>query len=76
MHADRTNRAILNLFALLLIAAGLIAALTSFGVFGTPAAHAHLLASPVSFYIGRQGAWLWPVIAVAAAIPPCSRRGG
>jgi hypothetical protein len=68
MHADRTNRAILSLFALLLIAVGLIAALISFGAFGVPAAQAPLLDNPVRFYVGRQGAWLWPVIAVAAAV--------
>ncbi len=68
MHADRTNRAMLMLFALLLIAVGLIGALTSFGAFGVPAEHAHLFANPVGIYVGQHGVWLWLVIAAAGVV--------
>jgi hypothetical protein len=68
MHADRTNRAMLILFALLLIAAGVMGALISFGAFGAATQHARLFDNPVGDYFGRQGAWLWPVIAIAAAV--------
>jgi hypothetical protein len=68
MHADRTNRAMLILFALLLIAVGLIGALTSFGAFGVPAEHARLFANPVGIYVGHHGAWLWLVIAAAGVV--------
>lgn len=68
MHADRTNRAVLVLFALMLIAGGLLATLNSFGVFGDAAAGARLFANPVGVYVGQHGAWVWPLIAIAAAI--------
>ena len=68
MHADRTNRVMLLLFALLLIAVGLDAGAASLGVYGTGTAHSHLMDNPTGRYIGAQGAWLWPVAAVAALI--------
>lgn len=67
MHADRTNRAVLVFFALVLIAGGLLAALTSFGAFGAAAARARLFDNPVGVYVGLHGAWMWPLIALAAA---------
>jgi hypothetical protein len=68
MHADRTNRVMLLLLALLLIATGLGAGAASLGVFGTFARHSRLMANPVGRFIGSTGAWLWPVTAAAAAI--------
>jgi len=68
MHADRTNRLMLVLLALLLTAAGTIGALTSFGAFGAAAAHSRLFANPIGIYVGHHGAWLWPLIAIAAAL--------
>jgi hypothetical protein len=68
MHADRTNRAMLVLFAVLLLAVGMIGALTSFGAFGGLVEHAHLFANPVGIYIGHHGVWLWPVIAAAGLL--------
>jgi hypothetical protein len=68
MHADRTNRVMLLLLALLLIAAGLDVGAASLGLFGTTTQHSHLMANPTGRYFGAQGAWLWPVIAVAAVI--------
>ena len=68
MHADRTNRAVLILFALLLIAGGVCAALAGFGAFGAANKYRHLFANPVGAYFGVQGAWLWLVVALAAVL--------
>ena len=68
MHADRTNRAVLIVVALLLIAGGLLAALNSFGVFGYEAAHAPLFANPIGHFFGDHGAWMWPLIAIVSAV--------
>jgi hypothetical protein len=68
MHADRTNRLMLDVLALLLIAAGVAGGAASLGAFGTPARHSPLTANRVGSFIGTQGAWLWPVAAVAAVI--------
>jgi hypothetical protein len=68
MHADRTNRIILLLLAVLLIAVGIAAGAASTGVFGTATRHSRLTANPAGDFIGAQGGWLWPVAAVAAAI--------
>lgn len=68
MHADRTNRAAALLLAILLLAAGVIGALAGFGVFGSVTKHGGLLSNRVGAYFSDHGDWLWPVIAVAAAI--------
>ena len=68
MHADRTNRTMLILFALVLTAAGVAGALAGFGAFGEATKHDVLLSGEVTDYFGRHGDWLWPAIAVAAAI--------
>lgn len=68
MHADRTNRAMLVLLALLLIAVGLGAGAASLGAFGTSGQHSKLTDNPVAHFIGAHGAWLWPLAAAAAAI--------
>lgn len=68
MHADRTNRIMLLLFALLLIAVGLDAGAASIGVFGSSTQHSLLMDNPTGRFFGTNGVWLWPVIAVAALI--------
>lgn len=68
MHADRTNRAMLTLFALLLIAAGAAAGAASLGFFGTATKHRTLLHNAVGDSYGRQGDWLWPVTALMALL--------
>ncbi len=68
MHADRTNRIMLLLLAVLLIAAGLAAGAASIGAFGTATRHSLLTANPTGHYIGAQGDWLWPAAAVAALV--------
>ncbi len=68
MHADRTNRAMLILFAIVLLAAGVIGALAGFGAFGNVTKHGRLLSNRLGAYFGQHSDWLWPVVAVVAAI--------
>ncbi|HEV2888267.1 MAG TPA: alkaline shock response membrane anchor protein AmaP [Jatrophihabitans sp.] len=68
MHADRTNRVMLILFAIALIAAGAVGVLAGFGALGPVTKHGALLSNRVGAYFGRHGDWLWPVVAVLAGI--------
>ncbi len=68
MHADRTNRVMLLLLAVLMIAVGAAAGAASVGAFGTGTMHRTLMDNPVGNFFGAQGDWIWPVIAAAAAI--------
>jgi hypothetical protein len=63
MHADRTNRAMLTLFGLLIVAVGGAAMAASTGVFGASFSRRTLLANRVSVYFAGHGDWLWPAIA-------------
>jgi hypothetical protein len=63
MHADRTNRIMVTLFGLLLLAVGAAAMAASTGVFGATISRQALLANLVSAYFGNHGGWLWPAIA-------------
>ena len=63
MHADRTNRVVLALFGLLVLAVGVAGLIASRGGFGTAFQQKALFTNRVSRYIGEQGSWLWPVIA-------------
>lgn len=68
MHADRTNRVVLAVFGLLVLAVGVAGLIASLGGFGTAFQQKALFTNRVSRYIGEQGSWLWPVIAVACAL--------
>ena len=68
MHADRTNRTLLIVLALMLLAVGLDAGAASIGVYGTGTKNSTLMDNPTGHYFGAHGAWLWPVVAVAALI--------
>ena len=68
MHADRTNRTLLIVLALLLLAIGLDAGAASIGVYGTATQNNTLMDNPTGHYFGAHGVWLWPVVAVAALI--------
>ena len=68
MHADRTNRLMLTLFGLLVLAAGAAAMAASTGVFGASFSRQTLLANRVSAYFGNHGGWLWPAIAGGCAL--------
>ena len=68
MHADRTNRVVLSLLALLLIGIGLDAGAASLGLYGRGTQHSTLMANPTGRFFGTQGAWLWPALAAAGLI--------
>src|SRR4051794_34635140 len=68
MHADRTNRVALIIVAIIAVVAGTLGALAGFGVFGDSVQHRPLVDNPVSDFFAREGEWLWPVVAVAAAL--------
>ena len=68
MHADRTNRFMLTVFGLLLVAAGGAAMAASVGVFGTSYSHLNLFENKVSGYFSHHGGWLWPAIAVGCVL--------
>jgi hypothetical protein len=68
MHADRTNRLMLVLFALLVLAAGAAGMAASTGVFGAAFSRQALFDNRVSSYIGHHGGWLWPAVAGACLL--------
>ena len=68
MHADRTNRTLLTLLGLLLLAAGVAGILAGIDTFGHQVANRHLLANSLARYIGDNSAWFWPIAAVAATL--------
>lgn len=68
MHADRTNRTVLTLLGLILLAAGVAGALLSFGVFGADPAHAELLDNFLCAYIGANSGWFWIAAAVGGLL--------
>jgi hypothetical protein len=68
MHADRANRTILILFALLLIAVGLDAGAASIGVYGQGTKNSTLMDNPTGRYFGAHGVWLWFVVAAVALV--------
>lgn len=68
MHADRTNRSVLTLLAVILLAAGVAGALLSYGAFGASTAKKHLLDNSISDYIGRNSVWFWIAAAVLGLI--------
>jgi hypothetical protein len=63
MHADRTNRVVLALFGLLVLAAGAAGLAASTGVLGASFSRRTLFDNRVSDYFGHHGGWLWPAIA-------------
>jgi hypothetical protein len=68
MHADRTNRALLTLLGLLLLAAGVAGILAGTDILGHQVGNRSLIANPVGHYIGDNSAWFWPIAALAAAV--------
>ncbi len=68
MHADRTNRTALLVLAVLLLAVGVLAGAASLGLFGDTVRQEPLLDNVVADFVDRNSSWLWPVIAVGAAI--------
>jgi hypothetical protein len=68
MHADRTNRLMLTLFGVLVLAAGGGGMAASTGVFGAAFSRRYLFDNQASSYIGHHGGWLWPAVAGACLL--------
>ncbi len=68
MHADRTNRVVLILLAVLLIVGGAFACLASFNVLPFLAARSTLLDNSAASFVGVNEAWFWPVLALVALL--------
>ncbi|MGI8668009.1 MAG: alkaline shock response membrane anchor protein AmaP [Jatrophihabitans sp.] len=68
MHADKTNRAMLVLLSLVLVAAGAAGLAASAGLMGSVTKRGALTHNRVGAFIGRNGDWLWPLAAVAALL--------
>jgi hypothetical protein len=68
MHADRTNRVMLALFGLLVLAVGGGGMAVSTGMFGAAFSRRTLLNNQASSYIGHHGGWLWPAVAGACLL--------
>jgi hypothetical protein len=63
----RTNRVLLSLLGAILVAAGAAGLAAGLGAFGTATRHRAVLTPDVSSW-GDRYAWLWPVVAVVAAL--------
>lgn len=64
----RLDRFLLLLLGLLLTAAGVLALLVGFGVFGSRLRDQPVFDNPVSVFVGDNGQWLWPVIALVGLL--------
>lgn len=62
------DRFLLSLLGLLLTAAGVLALLVGFGVFGSRLQSRPVFDNVVSRFVGDNGGWLWPVIAVVGLL--------
>lgn len=65
---DQVNRLVLSLLGLLSLAAGVLALCASFGVFGDKNSRRSVLAPAARSWVHDNGAWFWPVAAVAAGV--------
>ncbi|MBV9092656.1 MAG: hypothetical protein JO132_02065 [Streptosporangiaceae bacterium] len=68
MHADRTNRVMLALAGLILLAAGGAGMAASVGAFGAAFSRRTLLANQAGHYIGHHSSWLWYAVAGACLL--------
>ncbi len=65
---DKTNRTLVALLGLLLLAAGVVTFLVSFGVFGSSLADKPVLSEDVTSFVDRNSQWFWLVVGVVAAV--------
>ncbi len=68
MAADRTNRGVLGLTGLLLAGVGGAGLLAGVGALGDQLPEQPLFDNPVAEFVGRNGRWLWPVLALGAVL--------
>lgn len=64
----RLDRFLVLLFGVLLTAAGVLALLVGLGVFGARLRDQSVLDNVVSDFVGRNGQWLWPVLALVGLL--------
>ena len=64
----RLDRFVLLLVALLLTAAGVLALLTGFGVFGRSVADRPVFDNVAGRFVGDNGHWFWPLVAVVGLL--------
>lgn len=64
----RLDRFLLTLLGLLLTSVGVLGLLVGFGVFGSQLRTKPVFDNDISRYLGDNGAWLWPVIAVVGLL--------
>lgn len=64
----RLDRFLLTLLGLLLAAAGALGLLVGFGVFGNRLRNKPVLDNFLSDFVGSNGHWLWPVIALVGLL--------
>ncbi len=64
----RLDRFLLLLLGLLLTAGGVLALLVGLGVFGSRLRNKSVLDNFISDFFGRNGPWLWPVIALVGLL--------
>jgi len=67
-RADRLNRVVLSLLGLLLLLVGLAGLLPGSGLLGDDIAGRPVLHPDTAGFVGRNDAWLWPVIALVAVL--------
>ena len=67
-RADRLNRVLLTLLALVLLAAGTAGLLFGLGVFGQDRASSLVLSRDVVRFVREQAPWFWPLVAVLLAV--------
>jgi NADH:ubiquinone oxidoreductase subunit 5 (subunit L)/multisubunit Na+/H+ antiporter MnhA subunit len=68
MHADRSNRAALIVFAALVAAVGALGVAASYGLFGSSVKHETMLDNAFARFVGRNGEWFWIVVALLALL--------
>jgi hypothetical protein len=67
-RASRTDRVLLWVLGLLLLALGAAGLLAAAGVFGEDASSARLVPNVVQDFFAEQGAWVWPAIGVGTLL--------
>ena len=65
---DGVNRTLLLLLGIILLAAGVLAIALGLGAFGDTRAQSAVLPNATIDFVGGNGAWFWPLVAVVALI--------
>ncbi|MFC3499688.1 alkaline shock response membrane anchor protein AmaP [Micromonospora krabiensis] len=68
MRADRRNRVLLTLFAVVLLAVGVAVILAGTDVYGEDVHRRRLLDNPAARFVGDNGDWFWPLAAFVAVV--------